>query len=104
MWILNAFSLNMLADLNANIVTRAISLEEAKTLLQGGFDSAVGHAPTAAILTKLLGQEVSSARVNVRLEKDSLVLVAQYQGARLPEGATSLPEGAAIVWVLVAIG
>jgi hypothetical protein len=29
------------------------------------------------------------------------VLVAQYRGPRLPEGATELPEGATIEWYVV---
>ena len=49
--------------------------------------SAIGHADTAAVLG------VPMARINVTLKKGDVAYVAQLQGGRLPEGATTLPEG-----------
>jgi hypothetical protein len=59
--------------------------------------SAVGHADTAAIIGGLVGAEVPMARVSVPVLKDGDThLLALYQGPRLPEGATTLPEGASL--------
>lgn len=63
--------------------------------------SVVGHADTAAVFSTLLGREVGFNRESVKLSPDQILLVGQYSGPRLPEGATSLPEGAAIEWWLV---
>ena len=55
--------------------------------------SAVGHADTAAVLSNMLGFEVSMNRMNISLDEDTKIYVAQLVGGRLPEGATTLPEG-----------
>jgi hypothetical protein len=43
-------------------------------------------------------------RVTVKLERDDEVIIAQYTGPRLPEGATRLPDGARLEWWLVTFG
>jgi len=55
--------------------------------------SAVGHADTAAVVADMLGFEVPAQRISIHLEPGDLLIVAQLYGGRLPEGATSLPEG-----------
>lgn len=60
-----------------------------------GAHSIVGHADTA----RLLGVECN--RQSVMLGPDDDLIVAQYVGPRLPEGATELPEGARIEWIRV---
>jgi len=55
--------------------------------------SAIGHADTANVLTNMLGFPVSLNRVNVTLDENTEMYVAQLIGGRLPEGATTLPEG-----------
>lgn len=64
-------------------------------------ESAVGHADTAAVFSAVLGREVAVNRVSVKVEKDTRLLIGQYIGPRLPEGATQLPEGAVIEWWMV---
>ena len=60
-------------------------------------DSAIGHAETAALVSGLLGQTVPMARITVpTLERGDVHFVALYQGPRLPEGATTLPDGATL--------
>ena len=103
MKLLNAFPLNMLFAFPADIHVGEISLEEAKAELVGGVDSAVGHTDTAAVFSTVLGIEVSTNRVTVTLNKGETVLIGQYIGPRLPEGATNLPEGATIKWLLVEV-
>lgn len=55
--------------------------------------SAIGHADTAAVLSNMLGFEVPMNRAFVTLDRDTELYVAQLIGGRLPEGATTLPEG-----------
>jgi hypothetical protein len=60
--------------------------------------SAVGHADAAAVYAAALGRPVPANRINIRLAGNDRLLVGQYVGPRLPEGATALPEGAKIEW------
>ena len=103
MKILNAFSLNMLKSLDASIISEEISLDKAKGLAKAGVESAVGHADTAAVFGSQLGVPVPANRTTVSLETGDTVLIGQYQGPRLSEGATTLPEGATIKWCLVTV-
>ncbi len=79
-YLLNAFSLQMI-DAPCTIVVNEVSS------LPDGLVSAVGHADTAAVLG------VPFNRVNVHLNVGDVAYVAQLQGGRLPEGATTLPDG-----------
>ena len=101
MFILNAFSLNMIVG-NADIVVREISPTVAAGLA-ADCTSAVGHADTAAVFSSVLGVEIPCNRATVALKEGDVALVGQYSGPRLVEGATSLPEGAAIKWMVVGV-
>ena len=101
MFILNAFSLNMIVG-NADIVVREITRGMAASLADA-CTSAVGHADTAAVFSSVLGVEIPCNRVTVALKDGDVALVGQYSGPRLPEGATTLPDGAAIKWVVVGV-
>ena len=101
MFLLNAFSLNMIVG-NADIVVREVSLKTAASLA-ADCESAVGHADTAAVFSSVLGVEIPCNRVSVTLKEGDVALVGQYSGPRLPEGATTLPEGATIKWVVVGV-
>ena len=103
MWITNAFSLNMLAAPAATIKVAEIGVEEAKRIAKSGLESAVGHADTAGLFSTMLGVPVPFNRVTVKLARGDSILVGQYSGPRLPEGATTLPEGATVRWMLVAV-
>ena len=63
--------------------------------------SVVGHADTAAVFSTVLGRDVPYNRATIKLADGDHLLVGQYIGPRLPEGATSLPEGATIEWWIV---
>ncbi len=86
----NAFSLNMLS-FNPNVpapvrlFVSPISLNQVKSLLELGFESAVGHQSTAEILTKLLGIEVPANRTAIKLQSGDILIVFQL-GIRLAEG------------------
>ena len=101
MYILNAFSLNMIVG-NADVVVREVSATVAASLA-ADCTSAVGHADTAAVFSAVLGVTVPCNRATVALKDGDVALVGQYSGPRLSEGAASLPEGATIKWVVVGV-
>lgn len=90
----NAFSLQMLSLGGESLVSiKTLTKEEFKKELSGGFISAIGHVDTAKVLTDELGLDIEQNRISISLEKGDVLLVAQLVGGRLPEGATTLPEG-----------
>jgi hypothetical protein len=111
----NAFSLNMLGALDGapynpgafGLSIRPVDVERVREILaDGGFESAVGHADTAGLFEALLGLPVACNRATITLpstnhDEEVLLIVGQYSGPRLPEGATALPEGATITWMVV---
>ena len=61
------------------------------------FVNAIGHESTAVLIGKDLaglGLDLHANRISVKLKRGDLAIIAQYEGPRLPEGATELPEGA----------
>lgn len=98
----NAFSLNMLGEFPASVEVEKVSRERAAEIAKTA-TSVVGHADTAAVFSSVLGVPVPANRATVTLNKGDALLVGQYRGPRLPEGATTLPEGAAIDWLLVTV-
>jgi hypothetical protein len=82
---------------STKLAFKEITAEEAKTKLSKfGFASGIGHADTANVVSSILGIEVQVNRINITLEPTDELIVAQYIGPRLPEGATELPEGSTI--------
>lgn len=84
----NAFSIQMLSG-PATVKFEEIDVTEVPTDVV----SAIGHADTANVLTNMLGFPVPMNRINVALDENTELFVAQLVGGRLPEGATTLPEG-----------
>ena len=111
MYVCNAFSLKMLPEWVAVglIGFQRLTLEEARAVIARAIEdgdtvtSTVGHADTAAIFSTQLGVDVPMNRVDARFIPgiEPTMLVGQYYGPRLPEGATALPEGAEIQWLLI---
>ncbi len=101
-YVANAFSLNMLASLSATINSVAIGAREAAAWAEGA-QSIVGHPDTAAVMSATLGTPVQFNRESVQLRPGDELLVGQYRGPRLPEGAKVLPEGARFEWAHVKI-
>lgn len=91
MYLLNAFSLQMINEFPSNV-----KFEEVETL-PNGLVSAIGHQDTANVLG------VPMNRVNVTLSKGDVAYIAQLQGGRLPEGATTLPSGFTFKFIKVSI-
>lgn len=110
LYLLNAFSLNMLEDAGEMIPRRIDVIEVPagwvhRTLLspEEGYVSAVGHADTAEIFSDILGFEIPYKRVTVSLKTGDDAIVGQYIGPRLPEGTKTLPEGATIKWLYLKV-
>jgi len=108
LYICNAFSLSMLDRVDQCSpstvrVPAPVGPDDLEFILALASDviSAVGHADTAAIFSGILGIAVPVNRMSVKLGPHDSALIGQYVGPRLPEGATSLPEGATIEWWLV---
>ena len=109
----NSYSLNMINLSNMGdferLDTTRIDVELARYYLSGnspfggnGFTSIVGHADTARIIEGILGLPVAFNRATIALDfRHDMLIVAQYTGPRLPEGATELPEGATIAFYTI---
>lgn len=75
----------------------SVDIVEIPSIEGMNLESAIGHADTAHVL----GFEPN--RVNVKLGKGDSVIVAQLVGGRLPEGATTLPDGFAFKFLKVTV-
>ena len=65
---------------------------------------AMGHADTSAVVAHQLGiPDPGPNRVNIILNEGDEPVVAQLMGGRLPEGASSLPEGFTLEFLSVKI-
>ncbi|WP_374488979.1 STIV orfB116 family protein [Zoogloea sp.] len=79
--------------LNAPILTSTgvfratgVSLEEAQArVIRQGFESAIGHAPTALLLSELLGIDCPMRRIEFRQQPGQAALVFRL-ASRLEEG------------------
>lgn len=103
--LVNAFSLNML-DGNCNYIVPEIerlSIERSKAMLSKGFKSYIGHEDMAKVLSEMTGYDVEFRRETLKIKEGDSLLVAQYSGPRLPEGATKLPEGAKVLFYYIFI-
>ena len=98
-YISNAFSLQMLPSLDMIASIVQINPDE----VPADAVSAIGHSDTAAVVSKLLGREIPMNRVSISLEPGDVLYVAQVVGGRLPEGATSLPEGLSLRFIQVKV-
>ena len=87
-YLVNAFSIQMLQK-GGLVRFDEIAPED----IPANVISAVGHADTAAVLSNMLGFPVPVNRAFVTLDEETEIYVAQLVGGRLPEGATTLPEG-----------
>ena len=85
-YITNAFSMQMVEPSDYMVKVSQVG-KDIFDLFKDDVPSAVGHKDTAAVLG------VECNRINVSLKKGDSIIVAQLQGGRLPEGATTLPEG-----------
>jgi uncharacterized protein DUF1874 len=103
-YLANSFSLNMLDGARHQVVVEPLTLEAARYMAQRNHPtSVIGHETTAAVVQDVLDYPVEFNRISVRLRTSDQLLVAQYIGPRLPEGATELPPGAHIDFFYVQV-
>ena len=109
LYLANAFSLNMLDFNNKNELTikiEKISEEMVKELLsKQDFVSVIGHESTAKFITEILGIEVPTNRIQIKVKKGDKIIVLQLL-QRLPECKTLTKEELQQIpkrWFLVSI-
>ena len=98
-YLANAFSLQMLSKLPATVNVNEVNPTE----VPADAVSVIGHADTAAVVSNILGREVPANRVAITLQPGDILYVAQLVGGRLPEGATTLPEGFTLKFLRVEV-
>lgn len=104
LYLTNAFSLQMLRSSEAQINTTPVSGIKAYEMWAAADSKicAIGHADLAAVAADVLVDPgVVANRANVCLEEDDVLLVAQLMSGRSSEGATTLPKGFEIEWIVV---
>ena len=103
LYITNAFSIQMLPTEVIGLTFKPITQKQAKKMVKANvFVSAIGHGDTANMVSKLLDTNIPMNRISVNLKDDDVLLVAQLSGGRLPEGATTIPDGMSIQFWVVA--
>lgn len=102
-FVTNAFSLNMLEGEFLELGFIKLEKNLAREIVKSpNIKSFVGHTDTAAVMSSELDVEIEFNRETLNLTfKDQVLLVGQYRGPRLEEGAKTLPEGAILEWWLV---
>ena len=97
----NAFSLNMLMSMTSTIQTEELTIPQTVEALGNGFESAMGHS--TELVSSILGMDIPQNRTSNKIDNGESVIVAQYVGPRLPEGAVELPEGASLKFIKVTV-
>lgn len=95
----NAFSLQMLDSFPAVPIIEKVSAGD----IPYDAVSCIGHADTASVLSDMLGRNVTCNRQAITLKQGDTLFVAQVMGGRLPEGATTLPDGMQIKFLKIRV-
>ena len=101
----NAFSFNMIkAGCKARIEMEVIGHCQVAEALGTNWESSIGHADLAAIASATSGVSIPANRKTVVLDEGlHRLMICQYTGPRLPEGAKELPPGASVSWLAVKV-
>ena len=101
----NAFSVNMMEAGRFHLVEFCPITKERfiETLKEEEWESSIGHQSMADLLSEMTGITIPMNRSSnkINCSQDGYILLAQYTGPRLPEGAIELPEGADIQFYVV---
>lgn len=98
-YLANAFSLQMLERLPAVPVIEAVSPQD----IPEDFVSVIGHPDTANVVSSIIGKEVQVNRISIKLSAGDTLYVAQFNGGRLPEGATTLPKDMTLEFIRIKV-
>ena len=66
-------------------------------------ESVIGHKDVATVMGNMLGMEVPFNRVSIKLKEGDVLVWAQMDGPRLPEGATTLPPDTKLTWMMLQV-
>jgi len=91
----------MLMSLTSTIQTEELTVPQTVEALREGFVSGMGHSTD--LVSSILGMDIPMNRVSNKIDNGESVIVAQYVGPRLPEGAVELPEGATLKFIRVTV-
>lgn len=94
-YLVNAFSLQMIETKDGKRIMNFEKIEQPSQEELQKMTSAIGHQD----LAQILGVECN--RISIKMQEGDTLYVAQLQGGRLPEGATTLPEGFKLEWYKV---
>lgn len=106
-YLLSAFSLNMLPDDVKMQSLKVINTDyNTLRLLCPLAINAIGHIETDRIVRRMLKEEdvnvlEKGKRSTVKLQENDIAIVAQYYGPRLPEGCLELPRDSEIKFKIV---
>ena len=104
LYIGNAISFNSIVEAQGALHYRKMTVKEVAAMIANRNPvSYIGHKDMANVISKQLGKEIPCHRINIWLRPGDTVILAQYIGQRLPEGATVLPEGARIDYFIVQV-
>lgn len=78
-------------NLPAEFAMTAITAEEAASILQEGFTSAIGHEGSAEVFTAVTGVSVPVNRIQASMELGDRAVCLKLRG-RIPEGAILTKE------------
>ena len=104
--ITSTFNFNIIAADSTSVIMPVITRDSAtgisELLEEFDYVSVVGREDIANVMSKQLGKHIEcDRRVYYWDTQDEILIVGQYVGPRLPEGAT-LPDGAAIqYWIVI---
>lgn len=79
------------SNLPAEFAMSAISAEEATSILQAGFTSAIGHEGSAEVFTAVTGVNVPVNRIQAAMELGDKAVCLKLRG-RIPEGSILTKE------------
>ena len=98
LYLVNAFSMNMVQSFPCGIHVIEVSTTVAKTMVKDSqIVNAVEQADIAELFSSVLSIDVPCNRATVSLGEGDYALIGQYQGTRPPSGET-------IRWLVVSIG
>lgn len=96
-YLANAFSGQMVPDFCV-ISKKQVTRERVRQLIMWEWESCIKDKDMMTVLSKVLDAYGQRNRESISMTEDDILIVAELQGGRLPEGATTLPEDCQLVF------